>query len=212
MHMMNEKRLKAILFDLDGVLINSFESWYQAFSAMLRAYGKGEASREMFKEHCWGPDLEHTLTTFNLSKEAGLFCITEQMKLVELIELYPGVEEVLSCVKTDYKLKTGLVTNTPRKNVHRTLEYFHLLNRFDVIVAGDDVTRGKPDAEMVFDACKQLNVNPENVLLVGDTDVDFQAGKSAGCTVIGIGVESTGDLYIKNLYDLLPVLDIRLKW
>jgi HAD superfamily hydrolase (TIGR01509 family) len=205
---MNEKKLKAILFDLDGVLINSFESWYQAFSAMLRAYGKEETSREVFKELCWGPGLDHTLNTFDLSKEAGRYCVKEQMNLVGLIELFPGVQEVLSCVKSDYKLKTGLVTNTPRKNVHRTLGYFHLANHFDVIISGDDVKKGKPDAEMVFEACAQLNVKPEEVLLVGDTGVDFQAGKSAGCTVIAVGTESAGDLHIENLYDLLPILDI----
>jgi pyrophosphatase PpaX len=101
-----------------------------------------------------------------------------------------------------------LVTNTPKKNVHRILEYFHLSNYFDVIVTGDDVKRGKPDAEIVLEACEKLKTKPENAILVGDTETDFMAGKSAGCSVIGVGVKSAGDERIENLYELFAVLDI----
>jgi len=201
------KRIEAILFDLDGVLIDSFECWYQAFNAMLRAYGEKEMSREEFTEKCWGPDLNHNLDALNLDEEAGKYCINEQLKLIEFIELFPGVKEVLSRVREEYKLKIGLVTNTPKKNVHRILEYFHLSNYFDVIVTGDDVKRGKPDAEIVIEACEKLKTMPENAILVGDTESDFMAGKSAGCAVIGVGVKSAGDVHIENLYELFAVLD-----
>ncbi|MCK4475142.1 MAG: HAD family hydrolase [Methanophagales archaeon] len=201
------KRIEAILFDLDGVIINSFESWYQAFNDMLRAYRKEEMSREEFTEKCWGPDLKHNLTAINLDEEAGKYCINEQLKLTALIELFPGAKEVLSRVREEYKLKVGLVTNTPKKNVHRILEHFHLSDYFDVIVTGDDVKSGKPDAEMVIEACEELKTKPENVILVGDTESDFMAGKSAGCAVIGVGAKSAGDTQIKNLSELFAVLD-----
>ncbi|MHC1600040.1 MAG: HAD family hydrolase [Candidatus Methanospirareceae archaeon] len=204
---MNERKIDAILFDLDGVLINSFESWYQAFNAMLMAYGKEEMGRGEFTEKCWGPDLKHNLDALNLDEEAGKYCINEQLKLIEFIELFPGVKEVLSRVREEYKLKVGLVTNTPKRNVHRILEHFHLSNYFDVILTGNDVRRGKPDAEIVITACERLNVKPEHTILVGDTETDFQAGKAAGCLVIGVGAKSTGDVHIENLYELFAFLD-----
>jgi pyrophosphatase PpaX len=204
---MNERKIDAILFDLDGVLINSFESWYQAFTVMLRAYGKEEMSREEFTEKCWGPDLKHNLDALNLDDEAGKYCINEQLNLIELIELFPGVREVLHRIKGEYKLKVGLVTNTPKKNVYRILEHFHLSNYFDVILTGNDVRRGKPDAEIVITACERLNVKPEHTILVGDTEIDFQAGKAAGCLVIGVGAKSTGDVHIEKLDELFSVLD-----
>jgi beta-phosphoglucomutase-like phosphatase (HAD superfamily) len=71
-----------------------------------------------------------------------------------------------------------------------------------VVVAGDEVKRGKPDAEMVIKACERLKTTPEHVILVGDTESDFMAGKSAGCAVIGVGAESTCDARIENLYEL----------
>jgi len=204
---MEDKRIEAILFDLDGVLINSFESWYQAFNAMLMAYRKKEMSREEFTEKCWGPDLKHNLDALNLSKEAGKYCINEQLKLIELIEPFPGVKEVLNRLREEYKLKVGLVTNTPKKNVYLILEHFHLFNYFDVIVTADDVKRGKPDAEIVIEACEQLRTKPGNVILVGDTEIDFLAGKSAGCAVIGVGAKSAGDMHIENLSELFTILD-----
>ncbi|MGB2728373.1 MAG: HAD family hydrolase [Halobacteriota archaeon] len=205
---MKEQNIEAVLFDLDGVLINSFESWYQAFNAMLKSYKKEEMSREEFNAKCWGPDLKHNLNALNLDEEAGKYCVNEQLNLIELIELFPGAKEVLSRIREDYKLKVGLVTNTPRKNVHRILEHFNLFNLFDVIVTGDDVKKGKPDAEMVIEACEKLNVKPENVILVGDTESDFMAGKSAGCAVIGVGAKSACDERIENLYEVFFILNI----
>jgi HAD superfamily hydrolase (TIGR01509 family) len=202
---MNEREIDAILFDLDGVLINSFESWYQAFSKMLQAYGKEEMSREKFEEKCWGPDLRHNLAALNLGEDAAQRCVREQLKLIELIELFPDTEEVLHHIKTEYRLKVGLVTNTPRENVNKILEHFHLSNHFDVILTGNDVKRGKPDAEIVITACERLNVQPEHAILVGDTKADFMAGKAAGCSVIGVGENSAGDVHIEKLDELFTI-------
>jgi len=222
--------IEAVLFDLDGVIINSFESWYQAFNAMLRRYGKEEISREEFRVKCWGPDLKHNLDAWNLDEEAGHYCIDKQLELVELIELFPDAKEVLSRIR--HKYKVGLVTNTPKKNVARILEHFQLARFFDVVLTGDDVHEGKPNAEMVIEACRRLKVKPENVILVGDTESDFQAGKSAGCTVIGIGtgagagagvgagvdaksgantdIDIEIDMYIEKLNELLSLASLAL--
>lgn len=216
--------IEAVLFDLDGVIINSFESWYRAFNAMLKRYRREEISREDFKAKCWGPDLRHNLDAWNLGEEAGLYCIGKQLELVELIELFPDAKEVLSRIK--HKFKVGLVTNTPKKNVARILEHFQLADLFDVVITGDDVHEGKPNAEMVIEACRRLKVKPENAILVGDTESDFQAGKSAGCTVIGIGT-GTGvgagadtkscvktdieiDMHVETLNELLSLAPLTL--
>ncbi len=207
--------VEAVLFDLDGVLIDSFESWYQAFNAMLRRYRGEELSRDEFRARCWGPDLRDNLREWHLDEEAGRYCIAEQLELVELIKLFPGAREVLTHIRDRYraKIKVGLVTNTPRRNVARILEHFQLAHLFDVVITGDDVHRGKPDAEMVIEACTRLNVKPENAILVGDTESDFWAGKSAGCAVIAVGTRIPGELeqelemHIENLYELIDILN-----
>ena len=83
-----------------------------------------------------------------------------------------------------------------------------------MVITGDDVREGKPNAEMVIEACSRLKVKPENAILVGDTESDFQAGKSAGCTVIGVGVGAKSgvntdieiDMHIANLNELLSLV------
>ncbi|MCW7071253.1 MAG: HAD family hydrolase [Methanophagales archaeon] len=216
--MKNEKKRKieAVLFDLDGVIINSFESWFQAFNRMLKAYRREEVSRAEFRVRCWGPDLDHILENFlGKSNQKDSFSLVnfkrkvldEQLNLINLVELSPGAREVLSRLRGECKLKVGLVTNTPKKNVQGIFEQFGLFEYFDAVVTGDEVARGKPDAEMVLEACKRLGVKPENSVLVGDTESDFQAGKSAGCAVVvGVGVESSCDLHIKNLNELFAYL------
>jgi HAD superfamily hydrolase (TIGR01549 family) len=204
---MNERKIEAILFDLDGVLINSFESWYQAFNAMLRAYGKKELSRDVFKANCWGPDLRHNLGALQLGEDAAEYCVQEQRNLIELIELCPDAEEVVSRTRGEYKFKVGLVTNTPRENVTKILEHFKLSSHFDVVMTGDEVKRGKPDPEIVVKACEWLKVKPEHVILVGDTKADYQAGKATGCFVIGTGSKSAGDVHIEQLSELFSILD-----
>ena len=205
--MMTVRKIEAILFDLDGVLINSIESWYQAFIRMLRAFGRKELSRETFEAKCWGPDLRHNLGALQLGEDAAEYCVREQLRLIALIELFPDAEEVVRRTKNDYKFKVGLVTNTPRENVTKILEHFKLSNHFDVVMTGDDVIKGKPDPEMVIKACERLNVKPDRVILVGDTKADYQAGKAAGCIIIGVGSNSAGDLHIEQLSELFTNLD-----
>ncbi|MBN1454880.1 MAG: HAD family hydrolase [Methanomicrobia archaeon] len=202
---MIRSELEAVLFDLDGVLIDSFESWYQAFSSMLRAYNKPEMSRETFRARCWGPDLRHNLSTLQLGEDAAWFCVREQQQLIGLVELMPHAEVVLRRTQEEYRLKVGLVTNTPRANVKKILEHFHLTGHFDAVLTGDDVERGKPDAEIVLKACEQLAVRPEHAILVGDTRTDFQAGRAASCLVIGVGLGSAGDLHIERLEELFTL-------
>lgn len=204
---MAKNELEAILFDLDGVLIDSFESWYQAFTEMLRAFGKKHLSRETFRARCWGPDLRHNLAALQLGEDAAWYVVREQLKLVGLIELIPDAEEIVRRTKEGYKLKVGLVTNTPRANVDAILAHFTLANHFDAVLSGDDVRKGKPEPDLVLKACEQLAVQPARAILVGDTNTDFQVGKAAGCLVIGVGATAAGDVHIERLTELFDVLD-----
>jgi HAD superfamily hydrolase (TIGR01549 family) len=172
---------------------------------MLQAYRKPEMSRETFRARCWGPDLRHNLSALQLGEDAAWYCVHEQQQLIGLVELIPHSVEVLRRTRKDYQLKVGLVTNTPRENVDKLLEHFHLTNHFDAVLTGDDVERGKPDAEIVLKTCERLAVTPAHAILVGDTRTDFQAGRAAGCLVIGVGAGSAGDLHIERLEELFTL-------
>ncbi|MHC1635178.1 MAG: HAD family hydrolase [Candidatus Methanospirareceae archaeon] len=210
------EEIEAVLLDLDGVIINSFEAWYQAFNATLREFGRKEMSREEFRNKCWGPDLRYNLEKLKLDKKAEEYCIRKYKELIDKIKIFSGVKDLLRSLKNKYK--TGLVTNTPRDNVFAILRWFDLLHFFDAIITGDDVKEGKPNPEIVIKACELLKVTPQRTILVGDTESDFIAGKTAGCIVIGVGKEMNAttrkrlmnkvDIFIENVSDLSHILKL----
>jgi phosphoglycolate phosphatase len=75
---------------------------------------------------------------------------------------------------------------------------------FDVFITSDQIEKGKPNPDMIYKACEQLNVNPKNVVLIGDTDNDIKAGHAAGCKTIGIQTEA--DYEINDIYELLNIV------
>lgn len=98
-----------------------------------------------------------------------------------------------------------MITNTPKENVYKILKKFDLKKYFHTIVTGDEVINGKLDPEMVVKACNLLDVEPKDVVLVGDTESDIIAGRSAGCTIIGINTNANADFEIEQL----PLLEFK---
>ncbi|ODS36119.1 MAG: hypothetical protein A7316_10305 [Candidatus Altiarchaeales archaeon WOR_SM1_86-2] len=195
----------AILFDMDGVLIDSFESCYRTFNFTLEHFGAGKISRGEFTRECWGiptgDDLEMYLKNGDVEKWSN-FYHSAYPKFIEHSIIFPDTIEVLETVKDDFK--TALVTNTYHELTIKILKYFRIRDYFDVVLGGDDVKKGKPDPEIIIKACGMLGVSPSNAILVGDTVSDMAAGKGAGCLRIGVGVD--GDLRIERLGELLEII------
>ena len=196
-------KAKAILFDLDGVLIDSLDAWWHALNDALKKFDLEEISKEEFVSKYWGYDLYTNLKKANLPLEIGITCSRLYKNHIDKIKLHPKALDILE--KTE-NLKRGLVTNTPKDCTKEVLKKFGLERYFDVVVTGDDVSRGKPDPEIIFKACNHLEVDPKETIMVGDTDSDVKAAKLAGCSVIGIGTE--GDITLKDLSELLEILKL----
>jgi len=118
-------------------------------------------------------------------------------------KLLPDAKKVLEKIKKN-NIKIGLVTNSYKSQVNRILDFHKIKKHFKVIVAGDEIERPKPYPDPILKACKQLKVDPDEVLYVGDTKIDYKAGKSAGCYVVGLNTH--GDLMISRLSDLLQLI------
>jgi len=99
------------------------------------------------------------------------------------------------------------VTNTPERCVDSILTHFDIDDYFQAVVTPDDVTQGKPDPEMLLEACRRLEVQPSRTVFVGDTDSDVRAGRAAGCTVIGIQVDA--DETIGSIADVPALLQTK---
>ena len=193
-------KIEAIVFDVDGVLLDSFESWYTSFNQTLIEFGKEPVTKETYREIFWGPSVEEDLKRYNLGKDAVEAALRNQRNAVHLMKLHEKVHETLDSLK-DFKL--GVATNTPRINLDRTFNYFDLYKYFDVVMCLDDVERPKPYPDMLLKASELLKVPIENMVFIGDTDSDMAAAKGAGCQFIGIKI---GDKKVNGIKDLLPIL------
>ncbi|MDD5730691.1 MAG: HAD family phosphatase [Candidatus Omnitrophica bacterium] len=184
-------RPKAVIFDMDGVIVDSmpyhFIAWYEA----LRPFGVRVSCFDVYSRE--GERWEKTLT--ELLKKAG---ITPGRKLLRKIFLrrqrifksyykrflFNGAKETLIFLKRKGFL-LGLVTGTPAKEVISILpKEIRLL--FDSIIAGDSVKNGKPHPEPYFKAAASLNVKPSQCAVIENAPYGIKSASKAGMFCIGL--------------------------
>lgn len=192
--------IKAVLFDLDGVLIDSVSVWLSAFNDTLRKFGKESLDMDEFLNVYWGDELEVNLQKFGLGSDSVEYCKNKFVSQVDEIEVIFGAEEVIRSLDK----QIALVTSTPRKLTIEILDHFEWKKYFDVIVDGDSVNNPKPAPDPVLKACEDMSVQPHEAVFVGDTETDVKAGRKAGCKVIGFGVNA--DYQISNLLEIKKIL------
>ena len=202
---MQKKDIKAVLFDLDGVLVDSLDAWFYVFNDSLGSFGFGKLSKKEFtrdfgapiekdvKKHFRGKTVKEVESAYNA-------CFNKRAKYVKLSAQAKNVLQKLK----NKNIKIGLVTNSTSLITLAILRHFKLTGYFDVILTMNDVRRGKPHPDMALKACKMLKVSPKCALLVGDTQNDMLAGKRAGCFTIGY--KTKGDLEIKKLNEIFFLL------
>lgn len=186
--------IKAVLFDLDGVIVDSLYTHYLAWQNMFSALG-GNVSLQTVLLH-EGKNSFEILPT--LMKEAGVYIpkkkwkplIDEKRKYFRSIaelKFYPNAFETIAEIRSR-GYKTALVTACARKN----MENFVNTERqklFDAIISGDDVERAKPNPDPYLKAQKQLEINPLECVVIENAPLGIEAAKNAG--MICIAVEST---------------------
>lgn len=181
------ENIKAVIFDKDGVLLDSMDACYQAFSDMIRHFNLEEVSKDEFVRDFWGKkagsnkeSLEKTRPSSGSGEEKDEYYHMRRKELQHMSKLYPGVKDVLSKLRGRYHI--ALVTNTERIRAKAMLDDFGILEYFDVIVGGE-CTKPKPFPDPILKACSEMNVDASETLFVGDTKTDIEAAKSAGCNI-----------------------------
>jgi HAD superfamily hydrolase (TIGR01509 family) len=191
----------AILFDMDGVLVNSLDSWWISLNDALKTFNYEEVNKNEFIKKYWGNDFYDNIKTMGLNQEVGIFCKNNYGKHVDLVKIYPETEDTLQKL---IKYRKGIITNTPKECTYKILNKFNIEHYFNTVVTTDDVIRGKPDPEIILRACNIMKVDPKTTILVGDTENDMKAGRAAGCIIIGINIEA--DFKIQNLSELTNII------
>ena len=189
-----ERRPSALLFDMDGVLIDSLDSWWYALNDALTMFKHPTITREELIHTYWGHDLRSNLKRLHLNPEVATYCNLTYGGHLNDVRIYPETKPTLAKLT---RYRKAVITNTPADCTRQILQKFDISAYFQTIVTSDDVTHAKPDPEIVFKACEMLNVEPSKVILIGDTTSDVKAGRAAGCMVVGINVDA--DVTIRKL-------------
>jgi HAD superfamily hydrolase (TIGR01509 family) len=200
--------IKAVIFDMDGVIVNSEPFWAEAehtvfsgkgavlspeFKAVTRLMTTREAVQFWHEKFPWeNPDFE--AVEREVIAHVGACIGREDCST-------PGIKEFVQMLK-DSGLFLALATNAPRAIVPAALSKAEVEGAFTVIVTADDVSKGKPDPEIYLKAAALLNIAPEHCLVIEDSDYGMEAAKLAGMQVVAFSPDyrqfSQADYHLRS--------------
>jgi len=211
------KKAKAVLFDVDGTLLDTRELIYQAFRHTLKNHGLPVRSLdEITVIMSTGKSLEESYRFFSPTYDMDKLCETHRTFQTEHLYLsvpFPNTHKTLKKLK-DAGIKTAAITTRSTRTSIQTLATSGIADCFDVILSREDVEMPKPHPEALLKALKLLEIQPEKAVMVGDTEADILAGKSAGTKTVGVSygfhglkiAEVNPDFIIDDIIDLLPIV------
>lgn len=173
--------ISAVLFDLDGTLIDTNNLIIQSFKHTYKKH----LNREIDEKEiimCFGEPLLDTLARYDRENAHEMIeTYREHNEAIhdELAKEIVGANVTLNELKA-LGIKVGVVTSKRRQLAERGLNLFKLFDVMDVIVTPEDTSKHKPDAEPVLKACEKLSVIPSETIMVGDSHFDILCGKNAG--------------------------------
>lgn len=179
-------RLRAVLFDMDGTLLDSAPDFIAICQAMRAERGLPPQDERLIRDVVSGGARAMVACAFEMDPDAAEF---EPLRL-EFLERYQshcavltrpfdGIDELLADIE-QAKLIWGVVTNKPVRFAEPIMEQLGLADRSAVLICPDHVKNSKPDPEMLLLACSKLNLDPASVLFVGDDLRDIESGRAAG--------------------------------
>jgi HAD superfamily hydrolase (TIGR01509 family) len=185
--------IKAVLFDMDGLLVDSEPLWTLGEIELADHLG-GTWSDEL-KTAIIGTRLDTAIRAilewYDVARDQVDVDAAMDFLLNRMVELYhdqlpvmPGALELIDAVR-DAGVATGLVSSSYRVLVDAVLDGVGR-HRFDVTLAGDEVTHGKPDPEPYLTACERLGVLPAETVVLEDAMSGVTSAEAAGCKVVAV--------------------------
>ena len=182
--------MKAAIFDLDGVIVNTVPLHFKAWQRMFSEYGK-EFTFEDYKEKVDGiPRIDgaRAILTDLPDKELIEASNGKQGYFLEYIEketiaVYESTVAIIKAIKEDQK-KIAVISSS--KNCIPILKRVNLLHLFDIVITGNDITKGKPDPQVFFMAAEGLSCKPSECVVFEDAVLGVEAAKKAGMKCVGI--------------------------
>ena len=185
-------RLRAVLFDMDGTLLDSAPDFIAISQAMRAERGLPPISDKLIRDQVSGGARAMVAANFAMDPETEGFEALRlefldryQAHCAVLTRPFDGMDELLNDIE-QAKLIWGVATNKPVRYAEPIMQQLGLAQRSAVLVCPDHVSRSKPDPEMILLACAKMGVEPAATLFVGDDERDIEAGRAAGCKTAAV--------------------------
>ncbi|MDD5196097.1 MAG: HAD family phosphatase [Candidatus Omnitrophica bacterium] len=209
---------KAVIFDMDGVIIDSmpyhFLAWYEA----LRPYGVRVSCFEVYSKEGekWEKTLRDLLARSGIKPAPQLLAeiFSSRQRIFKKFFrrfLFKGAKEFILCLyRKGYSL--GLVTGSPLKEVNKILPR-EIISLFKAIVAGDQVKRGKPDPAPYLKASRLLKCRPSQCLVVENAPLGIESAKRAGMFCVAVTTSlpkeylKKADIIVDKLQDIPGLIE-----
>ncbi len=182
--------LESVIFDLDGVLIDSERVWSSAREQLVRAHGgrwSEDATRAMMGMSSpeWSRYMHERLGVAMAPEEIAREVVGRLQALYrEHLPLLPGAREALVSLAEHWRL--GLASSANRPIIELVLELADMGELFTVTVSAEEVARGKPAPDVYLEAARRLSIEPSHCAAVEDSTNGLRAAAAAGMLVIAL--------------------------
>ncbi|MWV45563.1 beta-phosphoglucomutase [Paenibacillus sp. HJL G12] len=208
------EHMKGAIFDLDGVIVDTAKYHFLAWRELAKELGFEftEEHNERLKGVSRVESLRILLDIGGIeASEAEQQRMAQEKndRYVQFIsqldesELLPGVRQYLTGLR---ERGVGIALGSASKNAEFILERLHISGLFDAVIDGNKVSKAKPDPEVFLKGCEALGLAPSACVVFEDAAAGVEAGKAAGCSVVGIGrpdILAEADLVVGGLADLV---------
>jgi AHBA synthesis associated protein len=171
--------LRAVIFDLDGVLVDSFDVMRKAFSAAYaEVVGGGEPPFEEYSQHL-GRYFPEIMRIMNLPPAMEAPFVRESYRLAGEVRVYEGVQHMLTWLRKR-GIRTAVATGKSGDRTRSLLSQLDLLPLLDVVIGSDEVANPKPAPDIVVYALECLDIPATAAVMIGDAVTDLASAQAAG--------------------------------
>lgn len=206
--------IKAVIFDMDGLLIDTEMISYQCYKQLIESYGFTFTLNDYIRDYP-GRQLNASLQfikdyyhlDFSIEEKTDDFHNLEEKYIQQDgAKLKQGAKELLEYLHTHH-YKIALATSSGPSRAYKLLQDHQILHYFDTTVYGKDVIHGKPHPDIFLEACKRLDVLPDEAIVLEDSEAGIQASYSAKIPVYCIpDLKSPRETYKEMTNDILESL------
>ena len=209
--------IEAVIFDLDGVLLDSEQVWDEAREQLANERGgrwHENAQRDMMGMSSleWSRYMHETIGLPEPPEEISREVVERLAKLYrQHLPVLPGAREAVERLATRWPL--GLASSSNRELIDLVLELMGVAHLFRATVSSEEVARGKPAPDVYLEAARRLGVGPTHAAAIEDSENGIRAAKAAGMRVLAIPNEhfppaeealAQADVVLRSLAELVP--------